>query len=161
MTAITYLPFLVSSCISLLPEVNVLIICLQPCVPIVLHRRPRESIQAIGINESVEWRPDSSMLVVIVSSISSSMCICVRSVFCIVPLICQTSGGYTLLYRLGVRPDQKGLYEQMDSPTPSLRRDSAELFLQESIPPLLLTVVNIGPLPLPLDILFTPARDDL
>lgn len=88
----------------------------KPCLPIVSHRRPRESVQAIGCNESVEWRPDSSMLVVI------------------------TSGGYILLYRLGVRPDQKGLYEQVDPPTPNLKRDSAELFLQESIPPLLLTL---------------------
>lgn len=88
----------------------------KPCLPIVSHRRPRESVQAIGFNESVEWRPDSSMLAVI------------------------TSGGYILLYHLGVRPDQKGLYEQVDSPIPSLRRDSAELFLQESIPPLLLTL---------------------
>lgn len=54
----------------------------------------------------------------------------------------QTSGGYLLMYRLGVRPDQKGLYEQVDSPVLSLRRDSAELFLQESIPPLLLTLVR-------------------
>ncbi|XP_026289117.1 guanine nucleotide exchange factor subunit Rich isoform X1 [Frankliniella occidentalis] len=88
----------------------------KPCLPIVSHRRPRESVQAVGSNESVEWRPDSSMLVVI------------------------TSAGYMLMYRLGVRPDQKGLYEQVDSPTPSMRRDSAELFLQESIPPLLLTL---------------------
>lgn len=47
------------------------------------------------------------------------------------------------MYRLGVRPDQKGLYEQVDSPVPSLRRDSAELFPQESIPPLLLTLVRM------------------
>ncbi|XP_069682235.1 guanine nucleotide exchange factor subunit Rich isoform X2 [Periplaneta americana] len=88
----------------------------KPCVPIVLHRRSCESIEDIGMNELVEWRPDSSMLVV------------------------ATSGGYLLLYKLGVVAEQKGLYEQVDSPHPNLRRDSAELFIKEVIPPLHLTL---------------------
>ncbi|KAJ9595098.1 hypothetical protein L9F63_013624, partial [Diploptera punctata] len=73
-----------------------------PCVPIVLHHRTLESIEDIGMNELVEWRPDSSMLVVAVR----------------------------------VLAEQKGLYEQVDSPHPNLRRDSAELFIKEVIPPL-------------------------
>jgi hypothetical protein len=54
----------------------------------------------------------------------------------------QTSGGYLLLYKLGVIAEQKGLYEQVDSPHPNLRRDSAELFIKEVIPPLDLTLVS-------------------
>lgn len=45
------------------------VLSFQPCVPIVIHRRACESIEDIGMNELVEWRPDSSMLVVAVSSI--------------------------------------------------------------------------------------------
>nr|CAD7459159.1 unnamed protein product [Timema tahoe] len=88
----------------------------MPCVPIVLHRRSYESIEDIGVNELVEWRPDSSMLVV------------------------ATSGGHLLLYNLGVQTDQKGLYEQVDSPHANLRRDSAELFIKEVIPSLHLSL---------------------
>lgn len=54
----------------------------------------------------------------------------------------QTSGGYLLLYKLGVVAEEKGLYEQVDSPHPNLRRDSAELFIKEVIPPLHLTLVS-------------------
>lgn len=54
----------------------------------------------------------------------------------------QTSGGYLLLYKLGVVAEQKGLYVQVDSPHPNLRRDSAELFIKEVIPPLHLTLVS-------------------
>jgi hypothetical protein len=54
----------------------------------------------------------------------------------------QTSGGYLLLYKLGVVAEQKGLYEQVDSPHPNLRRDSAELFIKEVIPPLHLALVS-------------------
>nr|CAD7448327.1 unnamed protein product [Timema bartmani] len=89
---------------------------IEPCVPIVLHRRSYESIEDIGVNELVEWRPDSSMLVV------------------------ATSGGHLLLYNLGVQTDQKGLYEQVDSPHANLRRDSAELFIKEVIPSLHLSL---------------------
>lgn len=47
-----------------------------------------------------------------------------------------------LFYKVGVVAEQKGLYEQVDSPHPNLRRDSAELFIKEVIPPLLLTLVS-------------------
>jgi len=56
----------------------------------------------------------------------------------------QTSGGHLLIYGLTVKQDQKRLYEQRDSPIASLKRDSAELFLQETIPALLLNLVSQG-----------------
>lgn len=58
-------------------------------------------------------------------------------------LLLQTSDGCLLYYKLGVIAEQKGLYEQIDSPNPNLRRDSAELYIKEVIPPLHLTLVNI------------------
>lgn len=42
-------------------------ILLQPCVPIVFHRRSKESLEKIGYNVLVEWKPDSSMLVIAVN----------------------------------------------------------------------------------------------
>lgn len=88
----------------------------KPCVPIVFHRRAPESIQKFGTNLLVEWKPDSSMIVI------------------------ATSEGHLLFYDLGVIADQKGLYFQTDSPHANLRRDSAELFIKEIIPPLHLTL---------------------
>ncbi|GLH13764.1 Guanine nucleotide exchange factor subunit Rich [Gryllus bimaculatus] len=93
----------------------------KPCVPIVFHQRLHESVDAIGKNVLVEWRPDSSMLVV------------------------ATVKGYLLLYKLGVIADQKSLYEQIDSPNPNLRRDSAELFIKEVVPPLHLSLDSETP----------------
>ncbi|XP_046662449.1 guanine nucleotide exchange factor subunit Rich isoform X3 [Homalodisca vitripennis] len=90
----------------------------KPCLPIVLHRRSQESVEDIGMNESVQWKPDSSMLIV------------------------ATSGGFLVYYHLTVDSTQKGLYQQVDSPQPNLRRDSAELFVKEVVPPLQLTVAQ-------------------
>lgn len=90
----------------------------KPCVPIVIHRRSQDSIQKLGINEFVEWKPDSSMLVI------------------------STTEGHLLLYQLNVITNQKGLYIQTDSPHANLRRDSAELFIKEIIPPLTLTLAE-------------------
>jgi hypothetical protein len=45
-----------------------------------------------------------------------------------------------LLFKLGVRSDNKGLYIHTDSPHVNLRRDSAELFIKEVIPPLSITL---------------------
>lgn len=42
-------------------------IFLKPCVPIVFHRRSPESLQKFGANVIVEWKPDSSRIVVAVS----------------------------------------------------------------------------------------------
>lgn len=90
----------------------------KPCLPIVIHRRSQESVEDIGTNELVQWKPDSSMLVV------------------------ATSGGYLVYYRLNVDTSQKGVYQQVDSPQPNLRRDSAELFVKEVIPALYLNLIQ-------------------
>ncbi|KAJ8935417.1 hypothetical protein NQ314_012836, partial [Rhamnusium bicolor] len=87
-----------------------------PCVPIVFHRRSIKSLDKFGTNVTAEWKPDSSMIVI------------------------ATSEGHLLFYKLGVPSDHKGLYVQTDSPHANLRRDSAELFIKETIPPLTLTL---------------------
>ena len=38
----------------------------KPCVPIISHRRPPESIEELGENVLAQWRPDSSMICVVV-----------------------------------------------------------------------------------------------
>ncbi|XP_014243624.1 guanine nucleotide exchange factor subunit Rich [Cimex lectularius] len=101
---------------SVLTDDTLLIYYCKPCLLIVLHQRPKDSLEDIGMNELVEWRPDSSSLVVV------------------------TSCGYLLLYKVTYDPDHKGLYEQIDPPQMSLRRDSAELFIKEIIPPLHLSL---------------------
>nr|XP_023020683.1 guanine nucleotide exchange factor subunit Rich [Leptinotarsa decemlineata] len=88
----------------------------KPCVPIVFQRRSTESIEKFGTNVIAEWKPDSSMIVI------------------------ATSEGHLLYYKIGVPSDHKGLYNQTDSPNANLRRDSAELFIKETIPPLTLTL---------------------
>lgn len=93
---------------------------LQPCVPIVFSRRSSDSLLKHGENVLVQWRPDSSMLVI------------------------ATSDSYLLFYRLSDNsPEGRGLYEQRDSPITSLKRDSAELFIKEVIPSLILNFVSI------------------
>ncbi|CAK9803891.1 Guanine nucleotide exchange factor subunit Rich [Anthophora plagiata] len=88
----------------------------KPCVPIVFIRRTADSLKKHGDNILIQWRPDSSMLVI------------------------ATSDSYLLFYRLqDTSPEGRGLYEQRDSPVTSLRRDSAELFIKEVIPSLVLT----------------------
>ncbi|XP_017891417.1 guanine nucleotide exchange factor subunit Rich isoform X3 [Ceratina calcarata] len=88
----------------------------KPCVPIVFIRRTADSLRKHGENVLLQWRPDSSMLVI------------------------ATSDSYLLFYRLqDTGPEGRGLYEQRDSPVTSLKRDSAELFIKEVIPSLVLT----------------------
>lgn len=48
-----------------------------------------------------------------------------------------------MFYTLGVIVDSKGLYMQTDSPHANLKRDSAELFIKEIIPPLEITLVSL------------------
>ena len=43
----------------------------KPCVPIISHRRPPESIEELGENTLAQWRPDSSMICVVVSTLKS------------------------------------------------------------------------------------------
>ncbi|KAJ8983589.1 hypothetical protein NQ317_019442 [Molorchus minor] len=88
----------------------------KPCVPIVFHRRSPKCLEKFGTNVIAEWKPDSSMIVI------------------------ATSEGHLLFYKLEVPSDHKGLYVQTDSPYANLRRDSAELFIKEIIPPLTLTL---------------------
>ncbi|RVE51421.1 hypothetical protein evm_003976 [Chilo suppressalis] len=83
----------------------------KPSVPVVYHKRSPESIQRLGINVGVEWKPDSSMI-------------------CI-----STSEGHLILYNVEGLSEQTA-YQQSDPPTASLRRDSAELFVKEVIPSL-------------------------
>ncbi|XP_015171463.1 PREDICTED: guanine nucleotide exchange factor subunit Rich isoform X2 [Polistes dominula] len=88
----------------------------KPCIPIVFIRRTADSLRKHGENILVQWRPDSSMLVI------------------------ATSDSYLLFYRLADKgPEGKSLYEQRDSPVTSLKRDSAELFIKEVIPSLVLS----------------------
>ncbi|CAG5036170.1 unnamed protein product [Parnassius apollo] len=87
----------------------------KPTVPIVFHKRNTESLQRLGINIGVEWKPDSSMI-------------------CI-----STSEGHLIIYNVEVQSEQTA-YNQFDPPTASLRRDSAELFVKEMIPSLKITL---------------------
>ncbi|KAL1129706.1 hypothetical protein AAG570_012650 [Ranatra chinensis] len=108
---------------AVLTDDTLLIFYCKPCLLIVLHRRGKDSIADIGMNELVEWKPDSSSLVV------------------------STSCGCLLIYKVSVEADHKGLYEQIDPPQSNLRRDSAELFMKEVIPPLHLSLekeISVG-----------------
>ncbi|KAK9497227.1 hypothetical protein O3M35_004585 [Rhynocoris fuscipes] len=101
---------------AVLTDDTLLIYYCKPCLLIVLHRRAKDSIEDIGINEYVQWKPDSSAIVVV------------------------TSCGFLLFYKISCDREHKGLYEQIDPPQPNLRRDSAELFVKEVIPPLKLVL---------------------
>ncbi|XP_049876567.1 guanine nucleotide exchange factor subunit Rich isoform X2 [Pectinophora gossypiella] len=87
----------------------------KPTVSIVYHKRSAESLQRLGVNVGVEWKPDSSMI-------------------CI-----STSEGHLVLYNVEALSEQTA-YQQYDPPTASLRRDSAELFVKEVIPSLKITL---------------------
>nr|XP_049701348.1 guanine nucleotide exchange factor subunit Rich [Helicoverpa armigera] len=89
----------------------------KPTVPIVYHKRSTESLQRLGVNVGVEWKPDSSMI-------------------CI-----STSEGHLILYNVEAHSEQTA-YQQYDPPTASLRRDSAELFVKEVIPSLKITLLK-------------------
>ncbi|KAH9633226.1 hypothetical protein HF086_017781 [Spodoptera exigua] len=89
----------------------------KPSVPIVYHKRSTESLQRLGVNVGVEWKPDSSMI-------------------CI-----STSEGHLILYNVEAHSEQTA-YQQYDPPTASLRRDSAELFVKEVIPSLKITLLK-------------------
>lgn len=89
--------------------------CCKPCLPIVFQRRTPDCLEKHGASILLEWRPDSSMLVI------------------------ATSDSYLLFYKLFDQSNEvKSPYEQKDSPVNSLKRDSAELFFKESIPSILL-----------------------
>ncbi|CAG9764875.1 unnamed protein product [Ceutorhynchus assimilis] len=104
--------------VAILTDDSLAIWFCKPCVPIVYHRRNAQSLEKFGTNITAEWKPDSSKIVV------------------------ATSEGHLLFYKLNVISNQKGLYIQTDSPHANLRRDSAELFIKETIPPLSLEICN-------------------
>ena len=53
---------------ALVTSDSIIIWYVKPCVPIISHRRSPASIQELGRNVLAQWRPDSSMIVVIVST---------------------------------------------------------------------------------------------
>jgi hypothetical protein len=46
---------------------EMVLVYFQPCVPIISHRRPPDSVAELGENVLAQWRPDSSMICVVVS----------------------------------------------------------------------------------------------
>ncbi|KAL7631863.1 UNVERIFIED_CONTAM: hypothetical protein RMT77_017834 [Armadillidium vulgare] len=90
----------------------------RPCVPLTAFQRSLKSVQETGTNRLVEWRPDSSMLVV------------------------ATNKNILLFYSVSMDGSHREVYEQDDSPLPSLRRYSAELYTKERIPPLNIAQVS-------------------
>ncbi|CAB4066315.1 RIC1 [Lepeophtheirus salmonis] len=49
---------------AILTSDSLLIWYIKPCVPIICHRRCENSLEELGNNVSVQWKPDSSMLIV-------------------------------------------------------------------------------------------------
>ncbi|XP_026464310.1 guanine nucleotide exchange factor subunit Rich-like [Ctenocephalides felis] len=66
----------------------------KPCVLIVHHRRDQESLEKLGSNTIVEWKPDSTMLAVV------------------------TVGGHLILYDVSFSEElsRGGVYQQNDPP---------------------------------------------
>ncbi|KAG0713025.1 Guanine nucleotide exchange factor subunit Rich [Chionoecetes opilio] len=54
---------------AVLTEKSIWIWFSRPCVPVVVHQRSEESVTTIGTNQMLEWRHDSSMIVVSVSDL--------------------------------------------------------------------------------------------
>jgi len=109
--------------VSILTQDSILIWYAKPCVPIISHRRSPQSVLELGTNLLVCWRPDSSMIAV------------------------ATSGGHIIFYNLVVLTDLKSLYEQEDPTNQALKRESAELFFKENVPPLVFSQAFEVPIP--------------
>jgi len=109
--------------ISILTQDSILIWYAKPCVPIISHRRSPQSVSELGTNRLVCWRPDSSMIAV------------------------ATTGGHIIFYNLVVLTDLKSLYEQEDPDNQALKRESAELFFKENVPPLVFSQAFEVPIP--------------
>lgn len=59
----------ISNLISISPvNYSIVSVPFQPCVPIAIYKRSSESVAKLGFNKLIEWRSDSSMLVVMVST---------------------------------------------------------------------------------------------
>jgi len=98
--------------VAVLTTDSIIIWYAKPCLPIISHRRSASSLNELGENILVQWRPDSSMVVVV------------------------TSRGHLIFYNLVVLTEVKTLYDQVDADNPSLRRESAELYFKDNVPPL-------------------------
>lgn len=98
-------------------------------MPIVYSTRNDKSLEQHGANCMVDWKPDSTMLVV------------------------STTDGSLLIYSLATVPGaapQAGVFNQVDSKVQQLKRDSAELFIKETIPKLTLSLAAEIPLFVPI-----------
>ena len=109
--------------VAILTQDSILIWYAKPSVPIISHRRSPQSVSELGTNLLVCWRPDSSMIAV------------------------ATSGGHIIFYNLVVLTDLKSLYEQEDPINPALKRESAELYFKENVPPLVFSQAFEVPIP--------------
>ncbi|PRD22804.1 UNVERIFIED_CONTAM: Rich [Trichonephila clavipes] len=100
------------SLFGVLTEDSISIWFIRPCVEVTCFKRSRESIDAFGLNQLAEWKPDSLMIVI------------------------TTSRNHLLFFQVEVDDSVKSLYEQLDSKVSGLRRESDELFLKEKVPPI-------------------------
>lgn len=83
----------------------------KPCVPIAHQKRTKESLQKYGKNNLLQWHPDSNMIVI------------------------ATDDSYLIFYKITHQSDEaRHPYQEKDSPINGLKRDSAELFIKESVP---------------------------
>ena len=64
--------------------------------------------------------------------------------------ISQTSKNFLLFFHLAVDNRKTSVYQQVDSAQAALRRESAELFMKEPIPPLVFAKVRLALLALEL-----------
>ncbi|XP_054731695.1 guanine nucleotide exchange factor subunit Rich [Anastrepha obliqua] len=84
----------------------------NPLIPITFYRRDEDSIAQVGKNKVIIWKPDSRQLAIL------------------------TNLGVIILYHIEFDAHGSGILTQIDPPTSSLRRDSAELFIKENVPKL-------------------------
>lgn len=131
---------------AVLYEKSICIWFCKPCVPLTFHQRSDKCIAENGTNAFIEWKIDSSKLVVAVSPCWWDLDD--LDVFCCTSswrysFFPQTNDGALIIYDVQVDDDfTGGLYTQNDSPFNYLRRDSAELFIKETIPSLKLNLVR-------------------
>ncbi|GFR17122.1 RAB6A-GEF complex partner protein 1 [Trichonephila clavata] len=100
------------SLFGVLTEDSISIWFIRPCVEVTCFKRSRESIDAFGLNQLAEWKPDSLMIVI------------------------TTSRNHLLFFQVEVDDSIKSLYDQLDSKVSGFRRESDELFLKEKVPPI-------------------------
>lgn len=58
------------------------------------------------------------------------------------PTCFQTNKNQLIFYSVVVDESRREVYEQQDPPNPTLKRESAELYSSESIPPLMFSAVR-------------------